>query len=184
MGSKMKMMHHAAYEKLAEAEHFLRLMKADWSSPGFQHNLSAFLSALFSCTEHNRLFCKDARFPAWYQQTKTTYFSQPDLAHLRDIRNKETHHKGTESWQDIFVPFPQPLGPGGVREISWTIDLSSPAEIQEVDAKVDGQPTTIQIEKHYVFDTPASDDIMSLCDKGIAVIREILNDHRRMCFEN
>ena len=81
--------------------------------------------------------------------------------------------------------FPKPLGgPGGAKEISYTIDLSSSAQTQKVEAKVDGEPTTIQIEKHYVFVTPASDDVISLCDKGMAVIREMLNDHRRMGFEN
>jgi hypothetical protein len=80
---------------------------------GFQHNLSAFLAALLSCTEHLRLFCKDPRFPAWYQEANAKYFMQPELRDLREFRRKEIHMQGTDTWQDIFVPFPENFGAGG-----------------------------------------------------------------------
>jgi hypothetical protein len=54
-----------AESKVSEAAHFLGLMEKDWSSPAFHHNLSAFLPALMSSVEHNKLYSKDARFKNW-----------------------------------------------------------------------------------------------------------------------
>ena len=62
--------------KLQEAQHFLALLEKDWSSPSFQHNLSAYLSALMSSVEHNRLQTPDPRFKEWYRQAVDKYLKR------------------------------------------------------------------------------------------------------------
>ena len=53
---------HPANDKLREAEFFLMLMEKHFDTDEFRYFLNAFLAALHSCKEHNRLFSKDPRF--------------------------------------------------------------------------------------------------------------------------
>lgn len=55
---------HPADDKLREADFFRFLMTRHFHRYEFKYFLSAFLSALSSCTEHNRLFSRDPRFKA------------------------------------------------------------------------------------------------------------------------
>jgi hypothetical protein len=162
------------YQKLAEAEYFFRLLQADWSAHAFEANLSAFLAALFSATEHNRLHCNDTRFADWYRQAKSQDLSHPDLARLKDFRNKEIHHKGVSAWQEISISIPEGVEVGPQRPVSWTVDLSSP----EKDQSLPGS----SIQKRYVWDTADSPDVLDLCEKGLQVVRQMLNSHRAMAF--
>lgn len=65
----------AANRKLAEVEFFFTLMEKHLDHYEFQYFLSAFLSALKSCTEHNRLQSADPRFAGWYEEMKTSCFA-------------------------------------------------------------------------------------------------------------
>jgi hypothetical protein len=59
---------HSANDKLREAEFFFMLMDKHSEKYEFMYFLSAFLSALSSCTEHNRLQSSDQRFRDWYRE--------------------------------------------------------------------------------------------------------------------
>jgi hypothetical protein len=170
------------YQKLAEAEHFFRLIQNDWASPAFGHNLSAFLAALFSSTEHNRLFAKDPRFSAWYQEAKAKYLELPDLLRLKEFRNKEIHHKGVPAWQEILVPFPEHFPMTG-EPFSWTINLSAPDRVQDAPKGSDGVPISERIQKRYIWDTPESPDVLELCEKGPQLVRQMMYSHQSMHFK-
>jgi hypothetical protein len=175
----------SAYEKLGEAEYFLRLMKKDWSAPGFDYNLSAFLSALTSSVEHNRLFIKDPRFPEWYRQAVEKYLGQQVWNELKKFRRKEVHFKGSDTWQHISIPFfKSPPEAERPVSISWSIDLSAPGPTQEVEVIIDGDkkvPATI--EKHYAWD-PNGLHIIETCEAGIQIVRTMLKEYTGMRFDS
>ena len=75
----------------------------------FKYFLSAFLSAVSSCTEHNKLYSSDARFKDWYRNVIDTVVTPSVLPKLASLRNKEIHHKGTDTYQRVPV---LPLLPG------------------------------------------------------------------------
>jgi hypothetical protein len=73
---------HAANDKLREAEFFLMLMESHFDQYEFKYFLNAFLAALYSCKEHNRLLSNDPRFKGWYREVRDKYLSNPDLQQL------------------------------------------------------------------------------------------------------
>jgi len=115
-----------ANAKLREAEFFFMMMENSFEAYEFPYFVSAFLSALFSCTEHNRLHSPDVRFKGWYQHAKVSYLSNGALQRLTELRNKEIHHRGTESVQRASLPFPNGIES---RKLELELDFSgSPQE--------------------------------------------------------
>jgi hypothetical protein len=165
--------------KLAETEFFLGLMEKDWSSPAFQYDLSAFLSALISCVEHNRLFSQDPRFMQWYRDAVKTYMKRQEILDLREFRRKEVHLNGTPAWQEVTLLFPQdrPIRHGE----SWTINLSAPASEQE-SSKISEPDSAVR--RRWVWSTPDSPDVLELCRKGLATVREMLDSYYKMRFRD
>lgn len=88
---------HPANDKLREAKFFFMLMEKNFDRYAFRYFLSAFLSALYSCTEHNRLQSADPRFKDWYQEMCKTHMSHNDLRDLQEMRRHEVHQKGKET---------------------------------------------------------------------------------------
>jgi hypothetical protein len=174
----------SAQQKLSEAEYFLDRLKADWSMPNFDYNLSAFLSAITSCPEHNRLQVKDSSFPDWYRGAKRKYLSNHVWLQLREFRRQEIHFKGNETWQHISLPAIRPT-PDMERghSISWEIDLSAPGPTQEVEVFVDGEKASGSIEKHYAW-SPDGQHIVEMCETGVQIIRDMLKDYNSMQFES
>jgi hypothetical protein len=167
------------HPKLGEAAHFLGLMEKDWSSPAFQHNLSAFLSALMSCVEHNKLASNDTRFKEWYQNATQTYLKRQEMIDLREFRRKEVHLKAPGSWQEIFIALPTDKP---VHGMSWTVNLSAPATPQELSELPDEIGEQGEVRKRYVWDVPGAPDVLELCRKGYAIVSEMMRDYDRMDF--
>jgi hypothetical protein len=167
--------------KLAEAEYFLGLMEKDWSSPAFQYNLSAFLSALISCVEHNRLFSKDPRFTQWYREAVKTYVNRQEIVDLREFRRKEVHLNGTPAWQEVTLLFPQdrPIRHGE----SWTINLSAPAS-EEESSEIFEAVGESEVRRRWVWSAPDSPDVLELCRKGLASVQEMLDSYCMMRFRD
>ena len=106
----------AANKKLAEAEFFFMLMRQNVNRHEFRYFLSAFLCALRSATEYNRLSSSDSRFKEWYQKAKESWLQSEDLIRLGKLRNLEVHQKGTKSSQQIGMTFP-----GGIESTSLAL---------------------------------------------------------------
>jgi len=104
----------AANDKLREAEFFFTMMERSFETYEFRYFVSAFLSALSSCTEHNRLHSPDVRFKDWYQNAKVAYLSNAALQRLTELRNKELHQRARS-------PFNEPvcLSPMASKARSW-----------------------------------------------------------------
>ncbi len=83
----------APNKKFAEAEFFFMLMKKHFDHYEFQYFFSAFLSALRSCTEHNRLQSPDPRFKDWFERVKISNFADETLQRLGKLRDREVHQK-------------------------------------------------------------------------------------------
>ena len=146
----------------------------------FVYFLSAFLSALFSCVEHNRLLSKDARFKDWFRDVKNGHLCNPDLLALREHRRKEVHFTGTETSQLVGMSFPEGLECTGstVMEIDFSkgkpIGRYKTAQMQDLQEH--------QVEQKWVWETRGEPDVMELCGKGLDVVREIINSRDRMGF--
>ena len=92
--------------KLTEAEFFLLKMKENSERfTDFLFYTSAFLSALQSSTEHNRLFSKDKRFPEWYRKLKLLHES--NLTDVLKLRNLEVHTKDAATWEMVGIDIPK-----------------------------------------------------------------------------
>src|SRR5689334_9888842 len=90
-----------------EAEFFFRKMESSTSNVlEFPCFTSAFLSALRSCTEHNRLHSRDPRFKAWYEKLKSTHLNHGCLYRLGKLRDVEVHQKGNLTFGGIRFELP------------------------------------------------------------------------------
>ena len=105
---------HPANDKLHEAEFFFRLMEKHFDHNEFRYFLSAFLSALYSCKEHDRLHSADPRFKDWYQEIKKTHINHINLLNLLEMRRHEVHKKGKETVQQVGLGFPDGIETTGL----------------------------------------------------------------------
>ena len=169
---------HPATDKLHEAEFFFRLMEKHFDRYEFRYFLSAFLSALFSCTEHNRLHSADPRFKDWHREIKVTHMSHRALQDLRDVRNQEVHQKGKETLQVVSFSFPSGIeiksGETLVLEFGGGVRRYKTTETEEFKE--------YPVEQRWVWMTKGEPDVMDLCSKGLEVVREVITSRDSMGF--
>jgi hypothetical protein len=170
---------HSANDKLREAEFFFFLMRRYFDRYEFQYLLSAFLSALYSCTEHNRLHSTDSRFTDWFQEISKTYLSHVDLQELREMRKHEIHQKGKETLQQVGFSFP-----GGIQstEMEFILDFSSGKPVGRYKTAEMEEFKEHPVEQRWVWKTKGEPDVMDLCLKGLQVVREIIKSRDSMGF--
>ena len=169
----------AANKKLAETEFFFMLMQKHFDRYEFEYFLSAFLSALRSCTEHNRLQSADPRFKDWYEGMKASYFLDASLQRLAELRNREVHQKGTESSQRAGMSFPE-----GITTTSLVLEMdfrSGPPVGRYKSAEME-EFAEHPVEYKWVWDVEGEPDVMELCGKGVEVTRAIVKSRDEMGF--
>ena len=170
---------NAANEKLAEVEFFFMLMEKNFDRYEFQYFLNAFLCALRSATEHNRLHSSDPRFTEWYAGVKGQWLQSEDLKQLGKLRHREVHQKGTESSQRVGMSFGE-----GIESTSVTVEFDfRPAKpvgrfkTAEMEA-----PTEHPVEQKWVWDIDGEPDVMEFCSRGLDVVRTIIKSRDAMEF--
>ena len=170
-----------ANDKLREAEFFFMLMEKHFDHYEFKYFLSAFLSALSSCTEHNRLFSKAPRFKGWYEDVKVKYLLNADLQKLDGLRNKEIHHKGTRSMQQVGMSFPDGIT---TTSLELNIDFSAGKPVGTYKTAEMAEAEQYPVEYRWVWKTEGEPDVMELCEKGLGVVRELINSRDSMGFRD
>lgn len=148
----------------------------------FRYFVSAFLSALFSCKEHDRLRSPDPRFKDWYQNARVAYLSNDGFQRLVELRRKEIHHKGTQSWQRAAMHFP-----GGITtttNLELGIDFSSgePVGRYKSDEMVDFQEHSVV--SRWVWELHDEPDVMELCSQGLEAVRQLIQSRDDMHFQD
>lgn len=163
--------------KLDEAEFFFGLMHRHFNDYEFQYFVSAFLSALKSSVEHNRLQSKDPKFKEWYRQITPKLTSDGAWQLLSELRNAEVHKRGTEAWQSIGFSFP---GGAEVRELE--VDFSSGAPVGRYKLADSADYVQYQVEQRWVWSTPGEPDVLATCAKGLELVRKIIKSRGEMLF--
>ena len=172
---------HPANDKLREAEFFFMLMEKYFDHYEFRYFLSAFLSALYSCIEHKKLFSADSRFKDWFQEMHKTHMSDTNLQNLRKIRDAEIHLKGKETVQRVGFDF---LPAGGIETTSLEVvfDFSSGKPVGQYKTAEMEEFKEYPVEQRWVWKTEGEPDVMDLCSKGLQVVREIIKRRDSMGF--
>lgn len=172
---------HPANDKLREAEFFFMLMEKHFDQYEFRYFLSAFLSALYSCTEHNRLHSADSRFKDWFQEMKETHISHTNLQNLREMRRHEVHLKGKETLQEVGLSFP-----GGIetKYIELEFDFRNVKPVGRYKTAEMEEFKEHHLEQRWVWKTKGEPDVMDLCSKGLQVVREIIKSRDSMVFSD
>ena len=169
----------AANKKLAEAEFFFLLMEKHFDHYEFQYFLSAFLSALRSCTEHNRLHSADPRFKDWYERMKASHFADETLQRLGKLRNREVHQTGTPSSQRAGMSFPE-----GIESTSMVLemDFRSGAPVGRYKTAEMQDFAEHLVEYKWVWDAEGEPDVMELCRRGLQIARATIQSRDEMRF--
>jgi hypothetical protein len=169
--------------KLREAEFFYRLMKRhSRRSFDFPYYTSAYLSALKSCTEHNRLYSRDAKFKDWYRAISKSHFHHPDLILLFGLRNTEVHQTGMDGFELVGFEVPWGLTIKDVELKSEYRDGESvlmcrlPGETEFAEAKNQSH--------EWVWDVPGRPKVLELCYSGLNVVREVIASRAAMNFQD
>lgn len=170
-----------ANEKLHEAEFFFMMMEKYFDCYEFKHFLSAFLSALYSCTEHNRLHSSDTRFKDWYQGQAKDLMSHQDLVKLREMRRLEVHVRGRETVQEAGLSFPDGIT---TTHLELGMDLSGGKPVGWYKTAEMEQPEEHPVEQRWVWKTEGYPDVMELCSKGLEVVRELIQSRDEMSFRD
>ncbi len=172
----------AANDKLREAEFFLMLMEKNFEISEFRYFVSAFLSALSSCTEHNRLHSPDLRFKDWYQNAKVTYLSNDAFQRLTKLRNKEIHHKGTQSFQQVGMHFPDGITTTTKLELRTDFSSGKPVGRYKSDEMADFKEHPVIYG--WVWKTPDEPNVMELCSQGLEAVRQLIQSRDTMHFQD
>jgi hypothetical protein len=170
---------HPANDKLREAEFFFVLMQQHSDRYGCKYFLNAFLAALYSCAEHNRLCSKDPRFKDWYRRVKETSLSDPELQRLKGLRDKEIHQKGTESFERIGMSFPEGIE---TTELALEFDFRSGTPVGRYKSAGMETPQEWPVEQCWVWDADGDPDVMECCRKGLDIMRGIIDSRDAMEF--
>lgn len=170
---------HPANDKLREAEFFFMLMEKHFDHYEFRYFLSAFLSALYSCTEHNRLHSADPRFKDWFQEMSKTHISHTNLQNLREMRRHEIHLKGKETVQQVGFGFPDGIE---TTHVEFVFDFSSGKPVGRYKTAEMEEFKEHPVEQRWVWKTEGEPDVMELCSKGLQVVREIIKSRDSMGF--
>jgi len=168
---------HPANDKLREAEFFFMLMEKHFDHYEFRYFLSAFLSALYSCTEHDLLHSADPRFKDWFQEIKKTRIFHIDLQNLREMRRLETHKKGKKPVQQVGLSFPDGIE---TTHMELEIDFRSVKPVGRYKTAEMEEFKEHQVEQRWVWKTKGEPDVMDLCSKGLQVVREIIKSRDSM----
>jgi hypothetical protein len=171
----------AVNDKLREAEFFLTLMEKSFETYEFRHFVSAFLSALSSCTEHNRLHSPDVRFKDWYQNAKVSYLSNGALQRLTELRNKEIHQRGTESVQRASLPFPDGIDS---TKLELELDFSSAKPVGRYKSAEMAEFKEHPAKYGWVWKTQDEPDVMELCGQGLGAVRRLIQNRDAMHFQD
>jgi hypothetical protein len=173
---------HPAEDKLREADFFLFLMRRHFHDYEFKYFLSAFLSALSSCTEHNRLFSRDPRFKDWYQEVKKTVASSV-LGRLDVLRNKEVHQTGTPASQRVgfSTGSDEPIE---TTHLEFTIDFREGAPKGTIKTAEMAEAVPINLTTDWVWDAEGSPNVMMLCEEGYKAVAAIIQNRAAMNFQD
>jgi len=109
------------------------------------------------------------------------FLKRQEFVDLREFRRKEVHVNGTPAWQEVtlLLPTDRPIKHGH----SWTVNLSAP--VRERESSEGPEPTTdTDVRRRWVWSTPDSPDVLELCRKGLAIVREMLNSYYKMRFRD
>jgi len=167
-----------ANDKLCEAEFFFIMMKRYFDNYEFKYFLSAFLSALYSCTEHNRLHSSNPRFKDWYQGPARDLIAHQDLVSLRELRRHEVHLEGKETIQQVGLSFPNGIT---TTHLELGIDSSAGKPVGWYKTAEMEQAEEHPVEQRWVWKTEGAPDVMELCSKGLEVVRQLMKSRDEMC---
>jgi hypothetical protein len=155
-------------------------MRANAHFYEFKYALGAFLSALFSCTEHSRLFSNDPRFKGWYRDVKATYLGSETLARLFRLRNVEVHQQGTDTLQRIG--FETSEDRIETTHLEFTIDFSQGTPTGTLKTAEMPEAVPVKLTSKWVWDTPDSPDVIELCSTGVAIVSKIIDYRNEQAF--
>ena len=169
----------AANDKLREADFFYCFMERAFDRYEFKYFVSAFLSALQSSTEHNRLQSTDPRFKDWYREAKSKYIDDPLLRQLFDLRNREIHHKGTQAVQQAGMSFEEPLE---TTHLEFTVDFSKGKPVGTYKTAEMAEAKPYDVTQKWVWKTTDEPEVMDLCQKGLDIVRALIGGRDVMNF--
>lgn len=172
---------HPANDKLREAEFFYSLMKQAFHDYEFKYFVSAFLSALSSCTEHNRLQSSDARFKDWFREVNEKYITTSDLPRLARLRNKEIHQQGTQALQRVGFARAD-HDPIETTQLEFTMDFSKRNPVGTYKTAEMAEAVPIELTCDWVWNAEDSPDVMKLCASGLDTVRVIVGYRDSMRF--
>lgn len=172
---------HPANDKLREAEFFFMLMHKHSERYEFKYFLSAFLSAVSSCTEHNKLYSSDARFKDWNRNINDTVVTPSVLPRLASLRNKEIHHKGADTYQRVGFSRPDD-DPIETTKLEITIDFTSGKPVGRIQTAEMEKPEPVELTSDWVWDVEGSPKVFELCESGLNTVRQIIRCRDEMNF--
>ena len=171
----------AVEDKFREAEFFYGLMERAFDSYEFKYFVSAFLAALQSSTEHNRLQSADARFKGWYREARSKYIDDPLLRQLFDLRNKEVHHKGTQAVQQVGMSFEEPIE---TTDLEITLDFSKGKPTGAYKTAEMAEATPHKVTQKWVWRTTGEPEVMDLCQRGMEIVQALIESRAGMSFRD
>lgn len=172
---------HPANDKLREAEFFLMMMHKHSERYEFKYFLSAFLSAVSGCTEHNKLYSSDVRFKDWYRNTNDTVVAPSVLPRLALLRNKEIHHKGTDTYQRVGFSRPDD-DPIETTKLEFTVDFRSGKPVGTIQTAEMEKPESVELTNDWVWDVEDNPKVFEFCEAGLKTLRQIIRYRDEMKF--
>ncbi len=163
--------------KLSEAQHFLNLMEEELDKAIFGFSLSAFLSSARSVLQYCHADIKDTQQRSWYD----SWMRNPIISFMKEQRNKNIH-KSTVSLKHLIC--------GETRDNLSICDFASitirrangTVETDDV-ARHSTQPEPANspefIELFFFDDWKGREDVLTLCQKYLNLVIQMLDDGKK-----
>jgi hypothetical protein len=127
------------------------------------------------------LHLPDVRFKDWYQNARAACLSNDALQRLKELRNKEIHHKGTKASQQAGMRFPDGIT---TTKLELGIDFSSGKPVGRYKSAEMAEFEEHPVAYGWVWKTHDEPDVMALCGKGLEAVRQLIQDRDEMCFKD
>ncbi len=170
----------AANDKFREAKFLFIQMEKSIETDVFRYFVSAFLSALSTCTEHNRLHSTDARFKGWYEHAEVAYLSNSAILRLKKLRNTELHHKGTKSVLQAEMRFPDAAE---TTRQKLVFDFSGGKPTGRSKTSHMSEFCEHPVKYGWVWRTKDEPNVMELCSQGLEAVRQLIQSRDDMHFQ-
>jgi hypothetical protein len=103
------------------------------------------------------------------------------LSRLAKLRNKEIHHKGTDTYQRVGFTR-RDDDPIETTKLEITMDFRTGKRVGAIQTAEMDKPESVELTSVWVWEDEGSPKVFELCEDGLNVLRQVIHYRDEMKF--